>query len=97
MKAILITFDQAHYEDLLDILDHNNVRGFTYWPEVHGRGTKNGDPHYGSHSWPGLNSALITMVEDRQVENLLNILHKLDAQTPALGLRAFVWSIEQAI
>lgn len=97
MKAVLITFDQAHYEDILSLLDHNNVRGFTYWPDVQGRGTLKGEPHYGSHSWPALNSAIITMVEDRQVEGLLNILHKLDLQTPALGLRAFSWNVEQSI
>lgn len=44
-----------------------------------------------------MNSAIITMVEDRQVDTLLDLLHKLDNQTPALGLRAFVWNIEKSI
>ena len=48
MKALFIAFDQAHYEDVYNVLTHNNCRGFTYWQDVQGRGTKSGEPHYGS-------------------------------------------------
>ena len=67
MKSIFITFDQAYYEQIMSILRGNNIRGFTCWPEVQGRGTKTGDPHLGTHAWPSLNSAIITIVEDRKV------------------------------
>ncbi|MDR0430918.1 MAG: hypothetical protein LBH58_10635 [Tannerellaceae bacterium] len=97
MKAVFISFNQAYYEMIVAIMDRNNIRGFTYWEQVQGRGSKTGEPHYGNHAWPTLNSAIITMVEDRQVTNFLDILHKLDKQTEALGLRAFVWSVEQNI
>ena len=97
MKAILITFDQAHTESVMALLDHNNARGYTFWPQVQGRGTKTGEPHHGSHAWPGMNSAVLSVVEDRQVENLLNLLQKLDQETPALGLRAFVLNVEKTI
>ena len=97
MKAIFITFDQAHFEMVMGILEHNNCRGFSYWENIQGRGSVKGEPHYGSHAWPSMNSAIITMVEDRQVDTMLDLLHKLDNQTPALGLRAFVWNIEKSI
>ena len=97
MKAVFISFDQAHFESIMGILDHNNLRGFTYWESVQGRGSVSGEPHYGSHAWPGMNSAILTMAEDNQVENLLNLLHDLDNQTPALGLRAFVMNVEKSI
>ena len=58
MKAIFISFNQAYYEAIVSIMDRNNIRGFTYWEEVQGRGSKNGEPHYGSHAWPTLNSAI---------------------------------------
>ena len=48
MKALFIAFDQAHYEDVYNVLTHNNCRGFTYWQDVQGRGTKSGEPHYGA-------------------------------------------------
>ena len=36
MQAILITFDQAYYERIIDMLQRNNCRGFTSWQEVQG-------------------------------------------------------------
>ena len=97
MKSILITFDQAYYERIVDMLERNNCRGFTAWQEVQGRGSHKGEPHYGSHAWPSLASAIITVVDDHRVENILKILHEMDLATPKLGLRAFVWNIEQSI
>ncbi len=97
MKAIFIAYDQAHHERIVDILTRNNCRGFTSFGSVQGRGSKTGDPHYGSHAWPSLASAILTMVDDSQVDNLLKRLHTLDEQHPLLGLRAFVWQIEQSI
>ena len=97
MKAIFISFNQADYEMILSIMDRNNIRGFTYWEEVQGRGSKNGEPHYGSHAWPTLNSAILAMVPDEKVDPFLDLLHKMDLQTEAQGLRAFVWNIEKSI
>lgn len=97
MKSILITFDQAHYDHIVDILERNNCRGFTAWPLVSGRGSRDGEPHYGSHAWPSLASAIITMVEDHRVDPLLAKLRDLDLQRPKLGLRAFVWDIEKSL
>ena len=97
MKAIFISFNQAYYEMILSIMDRNNIRGFTSWEEVQGRGSKNGEPHYGSHAWPNLNSAILAMVPDEKVDPFLDLLHKMDLQTEARGLRAFVWNIEKSI
>ena len=97
MKAIFISLNQAYYEMILSIMDRNHIRGFTYWEEVQGRGSKNGEPHYGSHAWPTLNSAILAMVPDEKVDPFLDLLHKMDLQTEAQGLRAFVWNIEKSI
>lgn len=97
MKAIFISFDQAHRERIIDILDRNNCRGFTSWQTVEGRGSKSGEPHYGSHAWPSLASAILTMVPDDRVQLLLERLHALDDERPKLGLRAFVWNIDEGI
>ena len=97
MQAILITFDQAYYERIVDMLERNNCRGFTSWREVQGRGSVSGEPHYGSHAWPSLASAIITIVDDSRVGIVLDKLHEMDLATPKLGLRAFTWPIEQTI
>ncbi len=97
MQAILITFDQAYYERIIDMLQRNNCRGFTSWQEVQGRGTNDGEPHFGSHAWPSLASAIITIVEDSRVDTVLNKLHEWDMETPKLGLRAFTWRVDKTI
>jgi len=97
MKSIMITYDQAFEEQVLSILDRSNARGFTRWETVQGRGSKTGEPHYGSHAWPSMCSAVITVVEDSMVDTILQRLKAIDEETPMLGLRAFVWNIEQAI
>ena len=54
MKSVLITFDQAYYERIMALLDRLGCRGFTYLEKVQGRGSKTGDPHFGSHAWPSM-------------------------------------------
>ena len=97
MKSVLITFDQAFYERILATLDRMNCRGFSYLKDVQGRGSKTGEPHYGSHAWPSMCSAIFSVVEDSQVDPLLERLHKIDKDYEMLGLRAFVWDIEKTI
>ncbi len=97
MKTIFIAYDQAHYERIIDILERNNCRGFTAWNQVTGRGSVDGEPHYGSHAWPSLAGALLTVVEDKRVPIVLDKLRALNADRPKLGLRAFVWNVEESI
>ena len=71
MKSIFIAYDQAHHEHIIEALDKSGCRGFTSFGTVQGRGSVKGEPHYGSHAWPSLASAIITIVEDSKVEQVL--------------------------
>lgn len=95
MKSILITFDISHKEALINMLTHNSCRGYTFFDQVQGRGSVNGEPHIGSHAWPSMGGAIIAVVEDNKVPTLLKEIKAIDKQTPMLGLRAFVWNIEE--
>lgn len=97
MKAILITYNQAYYDDIAAMLNANGVKGYTEWDEIKGHGSKTGEPHLGSHAWPTLNNAIVSVVEDDRVDGILNTLREKDLQAPELGLRAFVWTIERMI
>ena len=70
MKAIFIAFDEAYYDRIVDKLHLLNCRGFTGWREVQGRGSKNGEPHYATHAWPSIASAILTVVDDRHSQGL---------------------------
>ena len=97
MKAVFIVYNQALTEAVSSILDRNQIRGYTKWADVQGRGTHNGEPHFGSHTWPAMNSAILAITEEERVEPLLANLKKLDAKAEQQGLRAFVWNIEGMI
>ena len=60
------------------------------WAEERGLSRKDG-----THAWASMNSGIITMVEDNIVDKLLEALKNIDENAEMLGLRAFVWNIEQ--
>ena len=93
MKAVFIAFNQAYNDEIVDLLEARGQRGFTRWNDILGRGSVDGEPHYGNHAWPVQNMAILTMVEDNLVQPLLNDLEATDQASPDLGLRAFVWEI----
>jgi hypothetical protein len=95
MKAVFISAFQAFYDEIIVIFDKLEIRGFTYWNETQGRGTFQGDPHYGTHAWPMLNCSFLTFMEDNKVDELLDALKKLDMSAEQQGLRAFVMPCEK--
>ncbi len=97
MKAVFIVFNQANTERVEYMLRELEIRGFTFFEEVQGAGTKTGEPRRGTHTWPEMNSAIITVVPDDKVEILLKTVRKLDLRNKDIGVRAFVWNIEQCV
>lgn len=97
MKSVMIFFNQANTERIEYLLDEMQIRGFSFWENVQGRGTVNGDPHRGTHTWPEMNNAVMTVIEDDKVNELLVSIRKLDKRNPEVGVRAFVWNIEQMV
>jgi len=97
MKAVFVAYNQALTEAVNSILDLNQIRGYTKWAEAHGRGSNNGEPHFGTHTWPAMNSAILAIIDEERVDPLLASLKKLDAKAEQQGLRAFVWGIEGMI
>ena len=97
MKSVFIVFNQANTERVEYMLDQLKISGFTFFEQVQGRGTNGGEPRRGSHTWPELNSAVMTVVEDDQVAVLLSTVKKLDNRSKEIGVRAFVWNIEATV
>ncbi len=97
MKAVFISYNQALTDRVNKILDDQGIRGFTRWALTEGRGSVDGEPHYGTHAWPSMNTSILAIVEDQKVEPLLEALRKMDAATKMQGSRAFVWDICQAM
>lgn len=95
MKAIFITYGQAYNQEIVELLENLGQRGYTTWEDIGGRGTETGTPRLGTHAWPSMNNAVLTVVEDSKVKDIIGALKKTDEMSPDLGLRAFVWNIEE--
>ena len=97
MKAVFIVFSQTNIERIEYMLDRLEIRGFTLWENVQGCGTVKGEPHRGTHTWPEMNSAIMLMVEDEKVPDILQSVKKLSIRNDGVGARAFVWTVEQSV
>lgn len=97
MKAVFISYNQSITEEVQEILDKLSIRGYTQWTDIKGRGSDTGLMHEGTHVWPELNNAHLTIIEDEKIPLLLDKLQLLNKEVEDQGLRAFVWNIESAI
>lgn len=97
MKAVFMACNQSMYDAVIDLMDSMEIRGFTGWEELIGRGTTDGEPHLGNHAWPAMNSALISVMEDDKAEKFLAQLKKLDEENHQQGIRAFAWEVTAVI
>jgi nitrogen regulatory protein PII len=97
MKSIFIVYNQAHTEKVEYILNELKIKGYTQWTDMSGRGDRGGVPHMGTHTWPEINSATMTVVEDDMVDPLLDAIEKMDKINEDVGVRAFVWDILRSV
>ncbi len=97
MKSVFIVFNQANTERVEYMFDKLGIRGYTWWNDVLGRGSEDGEPRMGTHTWPEINSAVLTIVPDEKVDVLLEAVKKMDNINKEVGVRAFVWDILKAV
>jgi nitrogen regulatory protein PII len=97
MKAVFIAFNQAHTERVEYMFDRLGIKGYTWWTDVQGKGSETGEPRMGTHTWPEMNSAAMTIIPDDQVDGLVEKIKKLDELNQEVGIRAFVWDILRSV
>ena len=97
MKAVMIIFNQANTERVEYMLDKLEIRGFTWFNDVKGRGSETGEPRMGTHTWPEMNEAVITIIPEEKVDGLLEKVKKLDEVNLEVGVKAFVWDILKTV
>ena len=85
MKAVFLSYNQALTDRVNAILDEQGIRGFTRWALTEGRGSFDGEPHYGTHAWPSMNASLMAIVDDEKVAPLMEAFREMDAATKMQG------------
>lgn len=97
MKAVMIIYNLALTEKVEFTLEHFGINGYTQFENVKGSGTSTGVPHLGTHTWPEINGAILTFVNEEKVDSLLLAVQKIDEINKEVGIRAFVWDITQTV
>ena len=97
MKAVFVVCNQSMFDAVQDIMKNMGLRGFTGWEELMGCGSRDGEPHLGSHAWPTMNSALISVMEDDKAQEFLSKLKQLDEENHQQGIKAFAWEVSSMI
>lgn len=95
MKAIMIVYNQTLSEKVEYIFTSLDIHGYTQFNDTFGCGTNTGTPRLGTHSWPELNNVIITVVDDEMVDKVLSMVKKIDKLNEEVGIRAFVWTVDQ--
>ncbi|MDR2916706.1 MAG: hypothetical protein LBV74_18070 [Tannerella sp.] len=97
MKAILILFNQAYYNDIIDLMDQMLLRGFTYWKNVITNINHIGKFNYGDSVGSGRIGVIYTVVEKRKVDRFVDRLCQIDNRPEQFSLQTYVLDIEKMI
>lgn len=97
MKLVMLIFNQALEDEVMKIFKKLNTRGFTQINNVYGQGSDKGEPHFGTHVWPEINTMILTVIPDEKVEEFLNEVKFLNNRFEEEGIHAFTLNVERMI
>ena len=88
MKIVIIAYNEALDEEVMELLESNTVKGYTKWTRVLGNGMASG-PHLLSHVWPKGNNVVMCCVQDETAVNVMKNIRKLRQTMGHEGIKAF--------
>ena len=93
MKLVMICYNEAIDDEINELLQQANVKGYTKWTKVLGKG-QNSEPHLLSHIWPKANNVIAIAVEQQLAGMILEKIRDLKAKAGTVGLKAFMWELD---
>jgi nitrogen regulatory protein PII len=93
MKMIMLVFNEAMDEEVVEILRQCRLDNYTRINGVFGKGTTSG-AHLGNEIWPGRNNSLLMAAPDEAVGQLLKCVQELRKTMGNEGIKAFTWNLE---
>jgi hypothetical protein len=97
MKMLMVAYDAACDDEVLELLAGCEAPGFTRWKRVSGRG-RCSDPRMDDSVWPGYNNVLMAVVEDGPpLAEVRDVLSRLHERLGGKGLKVFAWPAETLI
>ncbi|MBW2040247.1 MAG: hypothetical protein JRI46_11795 [Deltaproteobacteria bacterium] len=97
MYMIMMIYNQAIDEEVMELLEGLEIDKYTKWQRVLGKGEVS-NPRLDSPIWPGANMVLGIVIDEREkVQELTDRIKGLDAQVGDKGLFAFMWPVEKIV
>jgi nitrogen regulatory protein PII len=93
MKLIMICYNEAIDDEVTEFIEEADVKGYTKWTKVLGKG-QTSEPHLLSHIWPKANNVIAVAVEEQVANMILDTVRDLKAKVGSVGLKAFMWEID---
>ncbi|MFA5093137.1 MAG: PG0541 family transporter-associated protein [Candidatus Omnitrophota bacterium] len=93
MKMVMIVYNEALDNELMEILASAGQKNYTKQSGVFGRGTTSGI-HLGTDIWPGLNNILYLATEDEAAKKIIAAVRQLRKNIGVEGAKAFLLPIE---
>ena len=96
MKMLILVYNDASDELVIDALKKARVQRYTKWKEAYGEGEET-EPKLGTHIWPGKNNVLAVVIEDDTMPLIRESMNMLRKEHPKIGLKIFVLQVEETI
>lgn len=95
-KMVMVVYNEALDDEIMEVLNRCASKSYTKVAGVFGKGNTSGT-HLGNDTWPGRNNILYVASEEKQAEQLLCEVRQLRKSLGKEGIKAFMFSIEEAI
>jgi len=96
MKFVMICYNEAIDNEVTELLEQADAKGYTKWTKVLGKGQTSG-PHLGTHIWPKVNNVLAVVTEEATAGKILQGIRELRKRFAQEGVKAFTWEIDEVI
>jgi len=96
MKMLMIIYNEALDNEVMEILDRLDISGYTKIPKVFGKGNKSGI-HLGTDIWPGLNNIIYAACQEEKAKEIFLELKELRSQLAHEGVKAFIMPLEESL
>lgn len=93
MKLVLICYNEAIDDEIMEILDKAQVSGYTKWTKVLGKGQSSG-PHLYSHIWPKANNVVAAVASEDIAATIFENVRVMRRNLGAEGVKAFSWQVD---
>lgn len=93
MKMVMITYNEAIDNEVMEILESCLLRNYTKITGVFGCGASSGT-HLGTDIWPGLNNILYVACEEAAAKKIIVGVRQLRKSLGVEGIKAFLMPLE---